>query len=149
MKYLLLILPFLCGVAAATQSGINSQLRWALHSPIAAALVSFLTGTILLFIIFLVFYDRSNLLPFQEWTKISWYKWTGGALGAFFVTVIILTAQKVGATNLFALIISGQLITALLYDHFGILGFKHHPISFIRLLGVAFLLLGAWLINKK
>jgi len=134
-------------VAAATQSGVNSQLRFALQHPVGAAFVSFLSGTIILWLILLI--DKSSLLPIHQWTSIAWYKWTGGALGAFFVTVIILTAQKVGVTNLFALIIAGQLTTALVYDHFGLLGFKPNPVTSTRLLGVLFLLLGAWLINKK
>jgi transporter family-2 protein len=77
------------------------------------------------------------------------YKYTGGLLGAFFVTVIILTVQKIGSANVFALVIAGQLFMALLYDHLGLFGFPQSNISVTKIIGVVLLVVGAYLINKK
>jgi len=40
-----------------------------------------------------------------------------------------------------ALIVAGQMMTSVVLDHFGWLGYQIHPISVVRILGV-FLLLG-------
>lgn len=77
------------------------------------------------------------------------YKYSGGLLGATFVTIIIFSVQKIGSTNMFALIITGQLIASIIYEHFGILGFKIVPVQPYKLLGVFLLIAGAILINKK
>lgn len=147
MKYLVFILPVLAGITITTQAGVNSQLRVAVNNPWVAAFISFLVGTIIL-----GFYIVATKQAFPSVTQlrgIELYKYAGGLLGAFFVTVIILTVQKIGAANVFALVIAGQLFMALLYDHFGLFGFPQSNISVAKILGVLMLVAGAYLINKK
>lgn len=67
----------------------------------------------------------------------------------FFVTAIIYAIPKIGSANVFALVIAGQLFFALLYDHFGFLGFPQNGISWVKVLGVLLMITGAYLINKK
>lgn len=73
----------------------------------------------------------------------------GGLLGAFFITSVIVSVQRMSVANLLALVVAGQLITALLFDHFGILGVKQSPVTLTRALGALALIAGAYLINKK
>jgi len=122
MKILYYLLPLFAGIAMSIQSGINGQLRGALQHPILAALISFLTGTLALIII-LVF-SKQALPTLQQYSDISFYKYTGGFLGAFIVTVTLISISKVGAGNMFVLIVAGQLITAVIMDHMGVLGLK-------------------------
>src|SRR5688500_12152833 len=99
MKFLFYILPFLAGIAITIQSGINYQLRVAIKSPMMAAFISFLVGTVALALI-LLFY-RNTLPAFSSYQSLSWYKWTGGLLGVFVVTVTLLSVQEIGAANMF------------------------------------------------
>ena len=73
----------------------------------------------------------------------------GGLLGALFVTIIILSASRIGASSLFALVVAGQLTTALLYDHFGLLGFRQSHITPTRVFGALLLIAGAYFVNRK
>jgi len=57
--------------------------------------------------------------------------------------------HKVGAANMFVLIVAGQLLTAILMDHYGWLGLKENPISVQKLLGILLVVAGAYLVNKK
>jgi transporter family-2 protein len=57
-------------------------------------------------------------------------------------------AAELGATSLLALGLAGQLATALVVDHFGWLGLPENPITGMRLLGVALLGAGVWLITR-
>jgi len=147
MKLLFYFLPVLCGVAIAVQAIVNGQLRVAIGSPLVDAFISFLTGT--LFLLFLIVVMRQPWPSIDTMQQVSWVKWTGGLLGAFFVTAVIITIQKIPAANMFALIITSQFITALVIDHFGLLGALRSPAQPLKLIGVVLLIGGAYLIIKK
>jgi transporter family-2 protein len=147
LKYLFYLLPVLCGVTITTQASVNSQLRASIQNPIAAAFISFATGTVILF--FAVLAYRQGFPSVSELKQVSWHQYAGGLLGAFFVTVIIFTLPKIGSANMFILIIAGQLITSLLYDHFGVLGAQVQEINWKKIVGVAMVIAGAYIANKK
>lgn len=147
MKLLYYLLPVICGVTIAVQAIVNGQLRVAIGSPLAAAFISFFTGTLLLLLLIAV--TRQPVPSLHTLQQVSWVKWTGGLLGAFFVTAVIITIQKIPAANMFALIITSQFITALLIDHFGWFGALHSQAHPVKLLGVVLLITGAYLIIKK
>lgn len=147
MKYLFYILPALAGITITTQAGINSQLRVAINNPWVAAFVSFLVGTIILGLI--IIGTKQPIPSFEQIKGIQLYKYSGGLLGAFFVTVVIFTVQRIGSANVFALVIASQFIMALLYDHFGLFGLPQTNINWIKLLGSVMLIAGAYLVIKK
>lgn len=147
MKYLFFVLPAFAGLTITTQAAVNSQLRFAVNNPWLAAFISFLVGTLFLGAVLL--FTRQPLPSWATLSHIAWYKYTGGLLGSFFVTVIIFAVPRIGSANVFALLIAGQLFFALLYDHFGLFGFPQNSISWIKVFGVLLLVTGAYLINKK
>ncbi|GAC1525952.1 MAG: DMT family transporter [Sediminibacterium sp.] len=147
MKYFFYILPVLAGLALTTQAGINSQLKIAVNNPWVAAFISFFTGTI--FLALVLVFTRQQLPDVTELKQIGLYKYAGGLLGVFFVTVVIFSVERIGSTNMFALIIAGQFLVALLYDHFGLFGLPHVPINWGKVLGVVLLISGAYLVNRK
>ncbi len=147
MKYLFYILPALAGITITTQAGVNSQLRVAINNPWVAAFVSFLVGTVILGLI--IIGTKQPIPSFEQIKGIQLYKYSGGLLGAFFVTVVIFTVQRIGSANVFALVIASQFIVALLYDHFGLFGLPQTNISWVKILGSVMLIAGAYLVIKK
>ena len=147
MKLLYYILPLLAGIMMTVQSGINSQLRAAIQHPLLAALISFLSGTAALIV--LVMLSKQAIPTLQTFGSISWYKWTGGLLGAFIVTVSLVSVARIGASNMFVLIIAGQLLTALIIDHYGMLGLQQSTITLQKTIGVLLLVAGVYLVTKK
>jgi bacterial/archaeal transporter family-2 protein len=147
MKLLFYILPVFAGMAMAIQSGINSQLRIIINHPILAAFISFLVGTMALAILML--FSKQTIPAFTVYPAISWYKFTGGLLGVFVVTVTLLSVKEIGVANMFVLIIAGQLFTAVIMDHFALLGMKESPVTLQKLAGIFFLIAGAYMVNKK
>lgn len=146
-KEIYYFIAFAAGTAIAVQSGANAQLRLMVNNPMITALLSFLVGTAALFV--LVFATASKQLPsMQVLTHITWWKWMGGLMGAFYISSVVITAPKIGAANTLGFVIAGQLLFAVLFDHFGWLGFQPHPASAMRILGVALLLLGIYFIQK-
>jgi bacterial/archaeal transporter family-2 protein len=147
MKILYYLLPILAGVAITIQSGINSQLRAAIQHPLMAAFISFLCGTVVL--AFLLMFSRQSFPSMGTYQAVNWYKFTGGLLGAFVVFVALISVQRIGASNMFILIIAGQLLTAILMDHFGVFGMKVSPINAQKAIGILLVVLGAYLVNRK
>src|SRR5919201_5152029 len=117
------------------QFGINAQLAEWIGGSVRAAFVSFVVGAVALLLAVLVaargWPDRAGDAP--------WWVWTGGLLGAFYVLGSIVTAPKLGAATLVALILAGQAVSSLAVDHFGWVGFEEQPISVLRVAGVVLL----------
>ena len=147
MKILFYLMPVFAGVAITIQAGVNSQLRSAIQHPLMAAFISFLVGTLALALLLL--FSRNTIPSLSQYSDITWYKFTGGLLGAFVVTVTLIAVAQIGAGNMFVLVVAGQLITAVIMDHFGVLGLQSNPVSLQKFFGICLLVAGAWLVNKK
>ena len=142
----LLMLGLAGGVALASQAGINAQLRQYVHSPYQAAFFSFLVGTLILGVVMLM---QTGARPqLQELTAVPYWLWIGGLLGAFGVSVAIILAPRLGAVNLTIVIVCGQLLAALVLDHFGWLGFEKHAINWQRISGIILVIAGLVLTMK-
>lgn len=75
---LLFFLPLAMGIgiAMSLQNALNTQLREYLHSPLQAALLSFLVGTIVLAL--LVFFQSVEKPTLNTLIQIPWFLWLGG-----------------------------------------------------------------------
>lgn len=147
MQYIFYILALLTGVAMSIQSGVNSGLRQGIGNPLLAAVISFGTGFLALIVVQL---SVGNPTPTLEAVRqISWWKWIGGLIGACYVTTVIVTITKIGPGNLLSLSVAGQLIAAIVLDHYGLLGFAPHPANAWRLVGVLLIIGGVILVVKN
>ncbi|QHT66007.1 DMT family transporter [Rhodocytophaga rosea] len=147
-KEMYYVLALLAGTAVAVQTGANAQLRLIVHSPIITACISFLVGTTVL-LLYVLIANRQYIPEFSVVSQISWWKWIGGIMGVIYITTVVVVAPKIGAANTLGFIVAGQLISAVLFDHFGWIGFDVRPISLWRILGVIFLILGVFLLRKQ
>jgi len=141
-----LLLALAAGVLLPVQAGLNAQLRSALGSPIAAALVSFLVGTAGLVTIALLL--RTPLPVGRAWAATSPWQWSGGLIGAVYVLAAIVLAPRLGAATLIAAVVAGQMITSLVLDQYGLVGFPVHSLTPVRLLGAALVIAGVILIQR-
>ena len=134
------------GIAA--QGGINAQLRSVVGSPAMATLVSFVVGTLAL-VIYVLLFDRHSFSSLSPLKTMSLYKWTGGIIGAVYVCCVIILAPKIGAANTLGLVVGGQMVLAIILDHFGLLGFAQHAVNMYRVAGTILLIAGVLLIVKN
>lgn len=144
---MLLPLSLLIGLSLASQSGVNAQLRVALSSPIQAAFISFLTGTIILGAIAFA----QGLPWFKPGTlsSIPWWAWAGGIFGAFNIAMSVFLAPKLGAVVLTMSVVCGQIITSLVLDQNGWLGYPRIELSASRVAGAALIVAGVLLVAKR
>lgn len=146
MKNIAYLLGIVSGFGLTLQVGMNSKLRTVLQSANTAALVSFLVGTIAL--VGLLIATRAPLPARDTLAAVPAWAWFGGLMGAFYVAISTVVASQLGTTSLLGLALLGQLATALLVDHYGFMGLPEHPITLVRLAGVALLGAGVWLITR-
>ena len=142
----LLLLALAAGVLLPVQAGINAQLRSALGSPLAAALVSFLVGTAALALVALGL--RVQLPLRAAWAASAWWEWTGGVVGAVYVLTTIILAPKLGAATLIAAVVAGQMMASLVLDQYGLVGFPVHTVNAVRLLGTGLVIVGVVLVQR-
>lgn len=142
MKYMFLYLAMalLAGATIPSQAGINAKLNVYTGSPVAASIVSFLAGTMTLIIFAVV--TRSPIPALSSFSGAPWWIWTGGILGAFYVASCVILANKVGAVSMLALILAGQIITSLVLDHFGLLGYQVQPVTMMKIIGIILIIAG-------
>lgn len=141
-----LVLAVIGGVLLAIQAPTNAILGKASGSPIVAAFISFLIGTIALGA---AVATTSGRLFDPSLKQVPWYAWAGGFYGAFFVAVAAFGAPRVGVGVLLTAAIAGQLAAALVLDHFGLLGLARHPVTLTRAAGLVLVLIGAVLVRKS
>jgi bacterial/archaeal transporter family-2 protein len=134
------------GGLIALQAPINSALGKTVGTFQAAA-VSFAIGTLLLVAIVLL--AAGGFGDLGEAGHISWYYLTGGLLGAAYVTTVLVTVRPLGAGGVTAATIAGQLTMAVIVDQLGVLGVSRHPVTLMRLVGVAMLAVGTYLVVRR
>ncbi len=145
-KYILIFAALIIGGFLSVQGSINAQLSSFLKHPLQAALTNFLVGTVILLLLNIVL--RTTMPTISELKTVPWYLFFGGAIGAMFVTSVVLLIPQIGVTTMLAASIAGQLIIAAIIDHYGFFGINVRPISLSRVAGIILLILGIFLIQK-
>jgi transporter family-2 protein len=80
--------------------------------------------------------------------SLTWWHWSGGLLGAFFITTAAFAGPRIGAMLFMALVLAGQLGMALALDHFGWAGFREAPVSLGKAVGLVLILAGVFMIRR-
>ena len=147
--FLLTLFPatmaLLAGAALPFQAIINGMMGKTLGHPLWGAIVSLAVSALVLLPLLWVFNVSAPRLG--NALQGPWWLWIGGILGAAYVVCATAYAPKLGAGNFLVLVVTSQMISALAVDHFGLMGLTPRPATLGRIAGVAFILLGAVLIQ--
>jgi bacterial/archaeal transporter family-2 protein len=139
------ILAATAGISLVVQQALNANLRAALNSAAWSGFMSYFIGVICMVVLALVLQDPIPSVTIAA--RIPWFAWSGGLFGAIFVALAIFLVPQLGAAAFFALLIAGQMLGSIVFDHFGLLGVPVHPVSAIRIVGAALLVGGVVLIR--
>ncbi len=143
----LILLAVLVGVVLPVQAGVNAQLRLNLGHPLLAAFVSFAVGTIALLGLNLAL--RTPVPSGEALARVTWWHWIGGLLGATYIYLAIVLAPRLGAATLVAAIVTGQMVTSLILDHFGLIGYPQQSLTPARAVGALLVIGGVLLIQRR
>ena len=142
LSYLLVVAA---GCSVALQQVLNANLRAQLGSPWWAGFVSYFVGLVSMLAVALA--APGPRLSFPPGGGASWASWSGGLFGAIFIGIAILMVPRLGAATTLALVVVGQMLASLTFDHFGLLGLAQHSISAVRLAGASCLIVGVFLVR--
>ncbi|RTQ52262.1 DMT family transporter [Hymenobacter gummosus] len=146
-RLLLMLLAVSMGALLPVQAALNTRLARATDGPIVAALASFFVGTLTLLLIALAAGVRLGSMV-EAARSQSPTVWLGGVIGALYVGSVTLLTPRLGVALTFGLLIAGQLILSVLFDHFGLFGLPVQRLSPGRVAGVLLLLVGVVLIRR-
>jgi transporter family-2 protein len=144
MALAFLLLAVAAGGALPFQAGINARLATFVGGPIRASAISFAVGTVVLVLLALA--ATRGLVNTDRLGSVPWWGWLGGVVGAGYVASTVAAAPRLGALNLFAAVIFGQLLCSIVLDHYGLL-YREHQLNAGRIAGVLLLAGGVALVR--
>ncbi len=109
----MLLLPFAAGVGIAWQAATNGRLSQRVQSPLAATLMSFITGTVILLLAAgtsIAFRGIPDALPVEPWLYL------GGFLGAAYILLGAFIVAHTGVLLMGLGSVLGQLVTSVVID---------------------------------
>lgn len=140
-----ILIALLAGAMLPLQAIFNARLGRSLGSVFWAAGFSAAMSAVLLcltgFILTRALPRTGDLAALPGWA------WAGGLCGLVTLAGVTLSATRLGAGGMVALVVSGQVIFSLILDRFGLFGLIPHPLTLQRVAAAFLLLSGAILIR--
>jgi transporter family-2 protein len=134
------------GVSVVTQQVLNANLKAAVNSAAWSGFVSYLVGFMCMVVLVVVMRE-----PLPSWgvvSRVPPWAWSAGVFGAVFIVIGIVLIPRIGAGTYIALVVAGQMLASLAFDHFGVLGLAQRSADLPRLIGAALLVAGVVLIRR-
>ncbi|MGH1571844.1 DMT family transporter [Methylobacterium sp. P31] len=145
MTILIAVIAAVAGVLNTVQTGANASLNKALGQPILAALIVAATNA-------LVYLLAAGAIGFgwpgsARLASVPWWAWLGGALGGTYVLAMIFLADRLGAAIFTGITVTAAIVSSLVLDHYGWLGFAQHTARLGRVVGGLLMIGGLVLIS--
>ena len=144
MSKLVYVFPLLAGFCVCFQGTMNGH--W--HTKLGVHFTILVNGVVVA-ILTAIFFLFANQTPIDKIvSEVRPWIVLNGLCGFTILTIAALTFPKIGAASVIVLMIAAQLTAAIAFDHFGVLNLPQQPISSVRLLGVAFVVVGVLLTTR-
>jgi len=147
LRLLLIVLVALGGAGLTMQMAWNARLRVSTGSPVLTTIISVIVTLLSLGAVWVSgAMDRGTIPAFKSLPAWAWF---GGVFAGYYLVVSLIAIPRLGAAAVFSLVITGQMLGALVLDSTGAFGMARISLSATRLLGTALLLAGVVLIQRR
>lgn len=133
------------GLATAIGPGQNMSLARSLGHTRLAGTISVAISLLTMLVVMLLT-GRSHWPDWQQATQVPWWAWWGGVFSALIALAQLIVARRIGAAPFLGLIVTAGIVTSILLDHFGLVGFVTHTASLGRMAGGGLMILGVVLV---
>ena len=140
MKIYLIALMLIIGFVLTLHLAMNAQVGAILKNPRMGNAIFWAIGAFTAIIIGATDWDPTVFTRLKE---VPIWLLTAGAMGGALVFGIAYAMPQLGAGNAVILMIAGQIISGMIFSHFGWLGSPVEPISITKLGGALLLIAGA------
>ena len=142
-----LALALITGALIPIQAATNAAFSKSIGNPLITGLMVFIIG--LVGMILFVLISRTPFPTRQQLTSAPLYGYLGGLIVATYVVMITILVPRIGVGAAIGLIVTGQIICAVIIDHFGLFNVAVRTISITRLAGIFLMIAGIYLVMKK
>lgn len=143
------LLMLAAGFGIPMMANLNAGLGVRLSNPLAAVVFltffSFIVSSFLL----LATGGVGDLPKIEHFKTVETHYFLAGILFIFYITSITWAAPRIGVGNAIFLVLLGQLMSATIIDHFGLLGAIKSEITPKRVLGLVFMAIGIFLARRE
>jgi len=145
MKTPLLVLSVFFGVILTVHLAMNGAVGAALSNPRVGNALFWTIGAVTAIVIGITGWQSGALSGLSQVNPIML---TAGMMGASLVFGIAWIIPQVGAGPFTVMLLLGQLVSAMVISHYGLLGSPVKPISAMSAGGAVLLFIGAWLSTR-
>ena len=141
------VLALITGALIPIQAATNSTFSKSIGNPFITGLMVFAVGLVgmLIFVLF----SKAEFPTTQQLVSAPIYGYLGGIIVAFYVVMITILAPRIGIGAAIGLIVTGQIICAVVIDHFGLFQVTIRPTSITRATGLLLMIFGVYMVMKK
>ena len=150
MKTTLLLwsMAFVSGALIPVQAASNAALSRTIHGNVPfAALTLFLVAAALTAAAVVLL--GQGLPAWSDLREAPWWTFSGGLIVAFYVFTVTFLSPRLGVGTAIALIVAGQVFSALTIDHFGLMRSLTFSLTPTRLAGGALVVIGVFLALRR
>ena len=146
MTFVVILIAAVAGAANPFQSGANAELNKQLGQPLWAIIAVYATGLLGVLLCELVL--RQHLPGGVRMASVPIWAWLGGLISILPTFAGLTLAQRLGAGVFTGISVTTALAVSLLLDNYGLIGFKQHAASPLRMLGCAVMVMGLWIVAR-
>lgn len=140
-------LALITGALIPIQAATNAAFSKSIGNPITTGIMVFVVGFFSMLIVSVTM--RGSVPTMQQLSAAPWYGYAGGVIVATYVAMITILVPHIGVGTAIALIVTGQIICAVIIDHFGLFNVQVRPIDLSRFTGILLMIAGIYLVMKK
>ncbi|HJQ95871.1 MAG TPA: DMT family transporter [Acidimicrobiia bacterium] len=143
MRTLVVLAAIVCGVAVAIQAQFTGTMQRQVGT-LESTFITYFSGGLIIGLVTLAF-RGANL---EAARVLPWYVWSAGLLGLVFIFTLSLSVGQIGLVPALVIITVSQFVVGAIINHFGMLGATVNPIDLSKLVGLALLGAGTFLVLR-
>jgi transporter family-2 protein len=145
--FIFVVLALITGALIPIQASTNAAFSKSIGNPYITGVMVLLVGLIAALIFITI--SKSQIPAFAQLKSAPLYSYAGGLIVCAYVIMITVITPKLGVANAIGLIVTGQIICAIIIDHFGLFGATVRTIDAQRLIGAVLMIGGIYLVMRK
>ena len=134
------IWAFAAGALIPLMALLNAGIARTTGGQIQATIILFAIGLIASLLLAAIMTIR--LPDFHTLLRVAPHQYAGGVIVGFYVLSITFIAPRFGMGNAILFVVTAQLITSALMDHFGLAGAALRPLTMMRAVGLLIVIIG-------
>lgn len=140
-------LALITGALIPIQASTNAAFSKSIGNPLTTGVMVFVVGFLAMVIVSIAM--KVPIPTTQQLSSAPWYGYAGGIIVASYVVMITVLVPRIGVGTAIALIVTGQILCAVIIDHFGLFSVQVRTVNVSRVAGILLMIAGIYFVMKK